>query len=203
MKQLLFILVIIIIIALFIMNFNNFEYFDDTNPNMMGYEEGFPKEYRFIDYQTIKRPTWNKKEFDANNWHLRLPDLVSQRYSYNDKPCKKCFDRTVYNYAKLKELPLDLKNVYYATMPFELAQTSLEYYPDVSNRGYETQTGPSSKCCQPYMDKGPTYNSCTTCRNVGNPTIIDISKNALHDDNFIYGYDNNNSHAAASSVGNA
>lgn len=203
MKQSILIFVIIIIIALFIINRGNFEYFGDTNPNMTGYEEGMPAEYRFIDYQTIKRPSWNKKEFEANNWHLRLPDLVSQRYSYNDQPCKKCFDRTTYNYAKLKELPLDLRNFYYATMPFELAQTSLEYYPDVSNRRYETQKGPNSKCCRPGTDKGPTYTSCSSCRNAGPQTVVDISKKASCKEKLILGYDYINANDAAVNAGSA
>ena len=201
---LILILLVFTVSILYFITLNNVENFNDSNPNLMGYEEGLPPEYRNIDYKMIRRPSWNKKEFDANNWHLRFPDLVSQRYSYNDKPCKKCMDRTTYNYAKLKELPLDLTHWYYATMPFELAATSLEYYPDVSNRQYEKTPGPLNKCCHQYMDKGPTYTACSTCRNVGTPTIVDNSlkcRSQCQKDRPIFGFDYFNENNIATNAG--
>lgn len=163
MKNLSFVLIIIILLFVVIafFNYRKYESFNDFNPNLVGYEEGLPIQQKTLDYQTIKRPSYNLKEFNANNWHLRLPDLVAQRYSYNDKCYGQCGDKKIHDYANLKELPLNLRNFYYATVPLEFAATSSEYYPDYSNKKYEGHEYLSTACQQ--------------CRNKGNPTFVDAS----------------------------
>jgi len=66
--------------------------------------EGFmPLEYRTI----CRKPNHltNIKELVANNWHLRFPYMVNQRYSYNDYLDYNPFP-SLHEYAQLKELPL-------------------------------------------------------------------------------------------------
>lgn len=114
------------------------EGFEDYNKNLMGYEEGLPAEYRLIDYPKSKKDMWNKHAYEGNNWHLRFPYMINQRYSYDDSPNKCQVFPTIYNYAHLKELPLELKNFQYGTVPFNVAKNSaLEYYPDTTNKKYE------------------------------------------------------------------
>ena len=133
-------------------NYRNVERFEDYNKNMMGYEEGLPSEYRKIDYPNIKNPMWNRRDYHANNWHLRFPYMVNQRYSYNDNPTKCKKYPSFYDYANLEDLPLELKNLYYAN---ELTRMSLEYYPDVSNQKYKNNNGKAHHSYPPYMNDYP------------------------------------------------
>jgi len=88
------------------------ENFGNQDKNIMGYEEGLPYEYRNIDYPKFKNQMWNTHEYKGNNWHLRFPYMINQRYSYNDNPTNCKTNPTIYNYAHLKELPLKFKNVF-------------------------------------------------------------------------------------------
>jgi len=178
-NQLVILVIILILVCLYLFNSNKYESFDDFNPNLVGYEEGLPIEQKTLDYSTIKRPSWNQKEFNANNWHLRLPDLVRQRYSYNDKCYGSCGNNKIHNYANLKELPLELRNRYYATVPIELSEMSLEYYPDFSNKKYEGHEY--------------AFTPCHVCRNKGIPTFVDTSRKCngtkCHNNCHCFGYD--------------
>ena len=89
-----------------------YEGFGEYSGNIMGYEEGLPDEYRNIDYPKFKSTMRNMHEYKANNWHLRFPYMINPRYSYDDKPNKCKTTPTIYNYAHLKELPLNLKDYF-------------------------------------------------------------------------------------------
>ena len=111
----LILLFIITILILILIKKNIIEGFEDYNPKLMGHEEGLPHEYRKLDYPKFKYPMWNTHEYMGNNWHLRFPYMVNQRYSYDDVPEKCKQYPTFYDYAILGELPLDFKD-YYSNM---------------------------------------------------------------------------------------
>lgn len=102
------IIILVILIFIILLFYRVKEGFADSNPNMLGYEEGNPNEYRKITYKNLEPYRRNRKEFIANNWDLRFPYMVNPRYSYDDKPDGLS---DYYNYqgaARLKELPLNL-----------------------------------------------------------------------------------------------
>lgn len=101
-------IVLMIIVILYIVTNKKLEGFSDYNPNMLGYEEGLPNEYRKIDYKTLENTKRNHKEFIANNWDLRFPYMVDPRYSYDDKPDRYIDVQNNVGVARLKELPLNL-----------------------------------------------------------------------------------------------
>ena len=99
---------VLLLIIIFYIKYQRIEGFSDFNPDLLGYEEGLPNEYRKITYKNLEPYKRNNKEFIANNWDLRFPYMVNQRYSYDDYP-----DGLIDNYnywanSRLKELPLNL-----------------------------------------------------------------------------------------------
>lgn len=163
------ILVIVLIIKYYT---DTHEGFSDYNPNLVGYEEGLPKEYRFLDYPKNKIGLQNMKHHAGNNWHLRFPYMVPQRYAYddlkNDCPCT-----TIQDFAILKQLPQEVRNRYYATVPWQMSKTSPEYYPDMTNKKYNCHA-----CKQKF-----TYNTS------GIPFLTDTKYDILMNRKPIHGYD--------------
>lgn len=175
---------IIILINYFLSN--NREGFSDYNPNLIGYEEGHPDEYRLLDYPKHKIGLQNMKEHIGNNWHLRFPYMVNQRYAYddlrNDCPCTSIFD-----FATLKQLPQEVRNRYYATVPWELSKKDLKYYPDMTNKKHK---------CHGYPQKRyPYYNS------IGIPFLTDTKYDILMNRKPIYGYDYENMYDTTMNAG--
>jgi hypothetical protein len=103
------VLLVLVLINYFFLNTK--EGFSDSNPYLVGYEEGLPDEYRFLDYPKYKVGLQNMRDHIGNNWHLRFPYMVQQRYSYDDKPID-CQDTSLYGYGHLKYLPQPLKETY-------------------------------------------------------------------------------------------
>lgn len=126
-----------LVIAFLCLFINRVERFEDQNINLMGHEEGMPNEYRKITYNTNKC-LWQHHKFKGEQWHTRFPYMVDQRYSYDDVPNGK-ENTSFYDYAHLKELPVEMHNVFYGKVPKEVSQASLEYYPDTSNQKYKNK----------------------------------------------------------------
>jgi hypothetical protein len=165
--SLILIIIIIIVFILFISNYVFIERFEDENPNLVGYHEGLPPEYMKIDYGN-QEEIWRRKQLDSLKWETRFPYMVKQRYSYDDTPYKNKRFPSIYNqFAYLKELPLELKNRYYAELEKDIAMTSLEYYPDVSNQKYRGQGYASysypiyNECADPTLLVNPAYDIMT------------------------------------------
>ena len=55
----------------------------------------------------------NRKRIEQHKWGTKLPVLVNHRYSYNDIP-HRCHHTNTNKLVYLKDLPLDLKNVWHA-----------------------------------------------------------------------------------------
>lgn len=92
-------------------------------------EDGNFGEYRRLN-TIYPRGVWRHKELNANKWETRLPSLVKHRYSFNDCPTNQKLPG-IKGAARLKELPLNLKNRWGSVLDGKIARTSLEYYPDV------------------------------------------------------------------------
>ena len=105
------IILLIILFTMVLLKSTSYEHFD-----MYGYEEGLPAEYRKIDYPKIAMPMWNMKDYKADQWKLRFPYMIKQRYAYKDFPkdCDKDKIPTIHHYANLIDLPLALDDKYYA-----------------------------------------------------------------------------------------
>lgn len=180
------IVILIVLCLIFLLLNDTKEGFSDYNPYLVGYEEGLPKEYRFLDYPKKKINMQNMKAHIGNNWHLRFPYMVPQRYAYNDFPID-CPCTSIFNFAELNKLPQEVKNRYYATVPWELSKYSKEYYPDMTNKKYQC-----SKCAKP---RYPFYNS------LGIPFLTDTKYNILMDRKPIYGYDYDNMYDSTMNAG--
>lgn len=75
----------------------------------------------------VVKKIWRPKELDAIKIETRLPELIRQRYSYDDTEDKTCYPSLYNDYAVLKELPVAYKSPYHARIPKKLASTSLVY----------------------------------------------------------------------------
>ena len=87
------------------------------------------------DYQNtlIKEKFWFPKSeinyVNQHKWETKLPVLVGHRYNYNDyTPNKSIYDnvQVLTDKARLKELPLNLKNLYHARIDPNMYNT--DYY---------------------------------------------------------------------------
>lgn len=98
------------------------------NKNIWAYDENMlDNEYK----PAIRPPIFpnkgitNKKELNAVKFETRLPELIKQRYSYNDVRQvdeEKCYPSLNNNYAVLKELPINnYQNNYHTTLPRHIA----------------------------------------------------------------------------------
>jgi hypothetical protein len=130
-----YIFLIFSIIIVYLFFYNKIERFDDYNKNLVGYDESMLPEYRQIDYPKTVRQMYNINDYKSNNWHLRFPYMINQRYSYNDK--KEESFPTIYDHAYLKELPLDLHNFYYSKIPLQDDKLLNEYQLDLTNQKYK------------------------------------------------------------------
>ena len=119
---------------------------DIDNNKILGYDPAKGLEYRKRKnfYPRGPRP----HQLRAHKWETRLPSLVKHRYSYDDKridglgylsPVRdfvphnsnQIFD--VKGKARLKELPLNLKNRWHAVIDADVARTNLLYWPTTEN----------------------------------------------------------------------
>lgn len=85
------------------------------NFNIIGHEEGLPNEYRFVNYDTLKKPV--NKKIIQNDVKLQFPSLIKQRYAYDDQinPQIKYYDLN--NFARLKELSIGFDPYIHETQP--------------------------------------------------------------------------------------
>lgn len=83
---------------------------------VVGHEEELPDEYRFVDYNILKKPL-NQKDLAANISELRYPSLIHQRYSYDDKRNSLIKYYDLNNFARLKELPIGFNPYMHKTEP--------------------------------------------------------------------------------------
>jgi len=81
----------------------------------------------------IKEKFWFPKSeinyVNQHKWETKLPVLVGHRYDYNDyTPNKSIYDnvQVLTDKARLKELPLNLKNLYHARIDPNMYNT--DYY---------------------------------------------------------------------------
>lgn len=188
MDNIILIYILLILVALFVIYNLMFvkEGFSDYNPNLVGHEEGLPDEYRFLDYPKQKIKLQNMKAHAGNNWHLRFPYMIPQRYSYDDLPID-CPCTSIFNFANIKELPQEVKNRYYAKVPWELSKKSPEYYPDMTNQKYKCQGCP--KWNYPFYDS------------LRRPYLTDTKYDILMHRKPIYGYDYDNMHESTTNAG--
>ena len=78
-----------------------------TNTALMGFNESSPPyNYKTVDYNLTK-PVSNIKELNSLKAETRHPELIKQRYTYNDIGGHQK-DNRVYDYAYLHDLPLNL-----------------------------------------------------------------------------------------------
>lgn len=101
------IIIIIILLTLFIFKFKK------------THSEGFsftPKSNKIRQYAQNQYNPKNIKGLDADKWETRFPYMVKAKYSYDDTPIPKDEIKPILhdNYALLKELPTQIKNVYHA-----------------------------------------------------------------------------------------
>lgn len=97
------------------------------------------------------------ENFDDLIWERRFPYMVKARYSYNDGIINKSQFPDLVNYARLGDLPLDLTNIYYASIPFYLLNTNDAYQIDVTNKKYEKPKMPCIKRILPPYISGYFY----------------------------------------------
>jgi hypothetical protein len=124
-----------------------YKVYKSTNIN----KEGFIPEYeldidnnkilgwdpiRGIEYRNrqnfMPRKLSRHKHLKSRMWETRFPNIVKQRYSYNDKKIKGLDYNQLFpigNSARLVELPLDLKNRYHALIDKDIAKTDDYYQP--------------------------------------------------------------------------
>lgn len=105
--------VIILVIWLLNKSKENFvQEFDLWNNKIDGSNELGKPEYQKVN-QKYPRGIWQKKYLMGQQYHTRLPYLVEQQYSYKDLPTYaslKLEPDALPDIARLRELPLDLKN---------------------------------------------------------------------------------------------
>ena len=102
-------LIIIIIVLLNTLNTPN-EHFNNIKQQIQQTQ----RKCTCLHKSQIKNPKFNIKAYTSNNWHLRFPYMVNPRYSYDDTP--NGISTTIYDYAILKELPIDVNKFYKCTL---------------------------------------------------------------------------------------
>lgn len=108
--------IILILVTIAIMFNKNIEKFgnpDIYHPHITGYEEGMPNEYIKIS-SIYPRGVWQHDKYRSLAWDTRFPNQINHRYAYEDEPGIKYDDSGLKEGARLKELPLDLTNRWYA-----------------------------------------------------------------------------------------
>ena len=112
--------------------------------------ESDPKPYKSSDPIVLYRI----KDLMANMINTRQPGLMEQRYSYDDqKICSKL--PAIPNVARLGELPLQLRNWYSATVPYEWTLYDDYYQPsDILGKRYDGECKLSNF---QYDSKRPVY----------------------------------------------
>ena len=95
--MLILLLLLIIIIIIILNNLNaSAEYFNNTTQ----------QKCNCLKKSQIINKNFNRKAYVSNNWHLRFPYMVSQRYSYDDTP--NGISTMIHDYGILKELPVNI-----------------------------------------------------------------------------------------------
>ena len=103
--------IILVIVISIIYFYYPIEKFSHINPYLTGYQPYGSCKYYIKQRKYYKQPK-NIAKIYQHMWETKLP-LVC-RYSYDDKPCVSHMDYLSYGPAKLKELPLNLKNIWNA-----------------------------------------------------------------------------------------
>lgn len=183
MMYLMYLLIFIIVTYYFFFYQISYEHFNDTNPNLKPYD-GF-KMFKLVDYNT-QCPIYDYKNLNALRFETRFPGLLKHRYSFDDTPVKKN-DTSFYDFAKLSQLPIELRNRYYATVSKSLADTDkLLYYPDTTNLKY---------ACQGYSPRKYPYANAR-----GDPFIVTNDSDLFIKKDPIYGYDYHNMYEIATNT---
>lgn len=128
-------LTVILILLLIIMLFTS------TGKNLEGFHEKYPRganEYSNSLPRRVlnKRKVYNRMKRDNHlkslMWETRLPGLVSHRYSYNDDlHADRPQEQVIPDKARLKELPLHLKNRWSAIIDTITATSDPLYNADM------------------------------------------------------------------------
>lgn len=132
------------------------------NNRILGFDPWRQPEYR--KRQNYYPRGYDRKDIKAHKWETRFPSLVDQRYKYNDERDDSLSELSpVTGRARLKELPLDLKNRWHAKIDKDIARTNLAYWPTPKHLLDDTD----SKC-----NLSKTWNNPYHNRNVKNMNRI-------------------------------
>lgn len=134
-----YLIIIIVLIIIFLIIFDKVERFES---NFGPFKPAKPvKIFRTNDLKGLMIET-------------RQPGLIEQRYSYNDdKLC--CIPPVIPNVARLRELPMQLRNWYSAVVPYDL--TLIDDYYQPSNIIGNKYKGECKLSSFQYDSKRPVY----------------------------------------------
>ena len=80
------ILLIIIVVVIIVLFINRFEFYENFDTRIIGYNEQMPIEYADVNYRVIQRPMQKDTDFVGLNWDLRSPNIARQKYEYKQDP---------------------------------------------------------------------------------------------------------------------
>lgn len=96
-----------VIYALYKSNYEHFDNFEIWNNYLSQNDnlDNLQSINKSVDYDMYKIPIYNVKDYNASVWQYRFKNIVGNRYDYNDRTNKKINDKSIHEYAFLKELP--------------------------------------------------------------------------------------------------
>ncbi len=185
------VIIVIIIIILWLLYGNGNEYFDPIKH--LGVKYIYPSQG---DSESVQKPTKNnyprdifrKHYFKGQRWETRLPGLVDHRYSYDDqRNC--CTLPAIEGKARLKDLPLHLRNWYHARIPSKIAKTDDYYWPDtIIGKKYKYECNRANDVYSSPRTIAPIITDPIAAKAKYNPTLDDTPFDIARRANMISGY---------------
>lgn len=179
-------IIIIVILIAIVFYKNRFEKFEikqniyPSEPNQDSYERTFNMKY--------PRDIYDKKNLKGLMFDTRFPGLLKHKYNYDDT--KNCETLPVLkDKARLKDLPMHLKNWYHAKVPKCMAETDDYYWEgNIKNNKYKNECfGCMSECKgnDDYYSKIDDLVNAQYCDDY----VLDKSFSSLMKNKPIYGFD--------------
>ena len=127
--MILFIVIILASVVILYQSLNTREDFSDIKLKYINHSEDEQDSYPKIFKHKYPKSIYRLNYLKGQMLDIRFPNLVQHRYDYNDQ--RLCDTKPVLkDVARLKELPLHLRNWYHAKIPKYHSMTDDYYWPD-------------------------------------------------------------------------